>query len=444
MRRPDAPDRPRVAVALLLVVAGAFAVAAVLCSWRVAAALFGPLPDGPSFPQDLWDTRNRLAVAALLLIGAALAAARVRRLHGFLGRERVQNAMLVLAFGVAPLVVLEIMLAPFFRPVIPKTTIFVRDPDLGWRHRPGAEDVWGEKVVRINSKGLRGPEISYERTPGSIRILFLGDSVTFGDRLANDNHTLPARMAGALSERIRRPVEAINAGVSGYSPWQEAKFLRSEGFRYSPDLVVVTFVLNDVTEKFELVRFGGAGEGWQLSHTYASRIDKWLDKSNIARGVQALAARLRFGPDTKAGAQKVEQLTVRTLVDFPQREDVRRAWGITFAELDEIVGLCRERGVPLVILVSPFAFQLEREGLDAPQRQMARYAEERRVPLFDLLGPLMDHMRREQRRPQFYFIGSNHYTADGTRVVAELVLAVLLDSSFPAWLPSPGSGTERR
>ena len=53
--------------------------------------------------------------------------------------------MLVLAFGVAPLVLLEITLAPYTRPSVPKTTIFVRDDDLDWRHRSGAEDVWGEK-----------------------------------------------------------------------------------------------------------------------------------------------------------------------------------------------------------------------------------------------------------------------------------------------------------
>lgn len=448
LQRPNVPGRPRVAIALFLVVAGAFAVAAGLCSWRLLSILIGPLPSAPSFFHDLVEARTRLAGAAFLLIGAAVAAASVRRLHGFLGRQSVQNAMLVVAFGVAPLVLLEIALTPFSRPAHQKTTIFVRDSDLGWRLRPGADDMWLGQPVRINSKGLRGPEISYERTPGSIRILFLGDSVTFGDRLGNYDDTLPARIGGALAERSGRPVEAINAGISGYSPWQEARLLRSEGFRYAPDLIVVTFVLNDVTEKFELVRFGGTGQGWQLSHTYTSRMEKWLAKSSIASAVQMLAARLRFGSDTKAGAQAIEQLTVRSLVDAPQREDVKRAWDITFAELDEIIELCRERRVPLVFLVSPFTFQLqlplEYEGRDAPQRQMARYAEERHVMLLDLLGPLTDHMRREKRDPQFYFLDSNHYSANGTSVVANVVSPMLMDSGFPAQLPLPGSHTGRR
>ena len=89
MSRPDAPSQPRIAISLLLLLAGAVAVAAVLCSWRVVDALFGPLPGGPSFPEDLSDTRNRLAVAALFLLGAAVVAARVPWLRELLGRRRV-------------------------------------------------------------------------------------------------------------------------------------------------------------------------------------------------------------------------------------------------------------------------------------------------------------------------------------------------------------------
>lgn len=439
--RSSPGGRTRIAVALFVLVAVAFAVAAIFCSWRVVIPLFGTLP---SAPNDLSEARQRLAVITVLLMGTAIAVAKIRQLHGFFGREGVQRVLLVLAFGIAPLLLLEIALRPFLPPTVPKTTIFERDPDLGWRHRPGAEDMWDGQLVRINAKGLRGPDIPYERRPGSTRILFVGDSVTFGDGLANYDETLPARIGAAVARRSGRTVEAINSGVSGYSPWQEARFLRNEGFRYSPDLVVVTFVLNDVTEKFELMRFGGSGEGWQLSHAFTSGVEKWLYKSNIVRGVQLLAARLRFGADTKAGARAAEQLTVRSLVDAPLRDDVKRAWSATFTELDEIVELCRQRQTPLVILVSPFAFQLEKEGSDAPQLQMVRYAQERGVALLDLLGPLADDMKQEKRQPQFYFLDSNHFSANGTSVVAELVSPFLLEISPRAQASTPGTGKGQR
>src|SRR5262249_46530387 len=380
--RAHAAPVPRAVVALLLFMAGAFALAAVLCWWLM---WFGLLPDARR-------TQTLLAALAVLLAAAAIVAARLRRLHAWLAHEWVPNVLLVCAFSVVPIVVLEIMLAPFFRPAYPKTTIFVRDDDLGWRHRPGAVDAWLGKAIRINAKGWRGPEIPYERTLGTVRILFLGDSVTFGDRLENDDDTLPAQIGAALSIRLGRHVETINTGVSGYSPWQEAKVLKNEGLKYAPDLVVLTFVLNDVTERFGLRQFGGTGDGFQLTYACANYIDKWFDKSNIARGIKAFVARQQFGPDTRAGARAMEQLSVKTLVDFPQREDVQRAWRMTFAEVDEIVTLCRTHGLPLVILVSPFAFQLENEGLDAPQREMARYAKRQQVEHLSLLEPLAAHM----------------------------------------------------
>ena len=58
-------------------------------------------------------------------------------------------------------------------------------------------------------------------------------------------------------------------------------FLRKEGIKYDPDLVVLSFVLNDVTEKFGLIRFGGSRLGFQLEHSILTLTD-WLSyKSSI-------------------------------------------------------------------------------------------------------------------------------------------------------------------
>lgn len=65
-------------------------------------------------------------------------------------------------------------------------------------------------------------------------------------------------------------MEAINAGVGGYSAWQEYEYLRSRGVTLDPDMVVVGFVLNDVTENMDLVQFAGRWEGAQLLQSYYS------------------------------------------------------------------------------------------------------------------------------------------------------------------------------
>lgn len=420
------PPRSRVAVALLGLWAAVFGAAALVCAPPLARTIFGSLPGSPSsFPAVSW----RLALWGLGLSAAAWAFHAAPALRVWAARVGVQRALLALTFGLAPLVLAENVLAALLSPAEAKTTIFVRDPELGWRHRPDAVDVWDRHEVRINAKGLRGPDVPYERTPGRTRLLFLGDSVTFGDGLANDEDTLPPQVAAAVTPRHGRAVEAINAGVSGYSPWQEARYFETEGWRYAPDVAVVTFVLNDVTEKFELVRFGGSGEGWQLGHAHAStsRPVQWLLETNLARAAQKAAGRLRFGADARAGARAAEQLTVRSLVDDPDSRRVADAWDVTLRELDDLVAACRTRSVPLLLVASPFAFQLEREGLDAPQRRLARFAAERNLAYLDLLPPLVADARREQRSPRFYFLDSNHFSPSGTALVAALVADALVD-----------------
>ena len=46
--------------------------------------------------------------------------------------------------------------------------------------KPGSHYEWQKIPVEINSHGLRGPEVTYEKPTDTFRILNLGDSVTMG------------------------------------------------------------------------------------------------------------------------------------------------------------------------------------------------------------------------------------------------------------------------
>src|SRR5262245_55041082 len=54
--------------------------------------------------------------------------------------------------------------------------------------------------VRINSLGFRGNEFTLEKKPGTVRVLCLGDSYTFGPYV-EDDRTFPAMVERALNER---------------------------------------------------------------------------------------------------------------------------------------------------------------------------------------------------------------------------------------------------
>jgi len=121
------------------------------------------------------------------------------------------------------------------QPVVPPD-VHQFDERLGWSLKPlsqGNSHATGYKIeYRINSKGLRDDETTYEKPEGIFRIVLIGDSYTFGYGVPIEKHF------STLLEGCFKNVEIINMGVDGFGIDQELLFLRSEGFRYEPDLVL--------------------------------------------------------------------------------------------------------------------------------------------------------------------------------------------------------------
>jgi hypothetical protein len=118
------------------------------------------------------------------------------------------------------------------------------DPTKGWAAKAGLRDVqvFKEKTLNTNSRGLRGrTEYSYEPTPGTLRIVVLGDSFTFGDWVSDDE-TYCANL-----EKILPHVEIINMGVHGYGHDQMLILFREEGVKYRPDIVLLGFAAADMS-----------------------------------------------------------------------------------------------------------------------------------------------------------------------------------------------------
>jgi len=97
---------------------------------------------------------------------------------------------------------------------------------------------------RINAWGFRGREISEAKPPGVRRVVFLGDSYTFGWGV-DDPEVFPERISEILTAGQQHRLEGLNLGVPGYNTVQEAECLRSEAGRFGPDLVVLSYVMND-------------------------------------------------------------------------------------------------------------------------------------------------------------------------------------------------------
>jgi hypothetical protein len=155
--------------------------------------------------------------------------------------------------------------------------IYQPDPKLYWRLQPNQDCFTkvGHQPVHINSHGTRGPEFAAQKPAGTLRVLSLGDSRTFGWGLADDEtysrrlekwwqdyldrerpaaRTLRAPAGGEQETSSRagtdgggpgaplpapRRVEVINAGVNAWSFPQMQVFFRDVGLAWSPDYVIL-------------------------------------------------------------------------------------------------------------------------------------------------------------------------------------------------------------
>jgi hypothetical protein len=249
--------------------------------------------------EKMCGVRFGFAIAGALLVAAFALVDRWHRARSLAAGRRAATLLLAVLALTVPAGLVEFGLRPFTEP---RTTLFTPDRELGWRLVPGARDEWGGVRVSINARGMRGPALDHEKPEGTLRILFLGDSVTFGYGVERDEDLFAQGVGRELTRRLGRPVEIVNAGVGGYSPWQQALFFEREGVRYAPDLVVVGFVLNDVTEKLALGSSGrhaahsiaGSREapsrrGWAMRWP-ASASDETSPRARFARRPQTYAA----------------------------------------------------------------------------------------------------------------------------------------------------------
>ena len=130
--------------------------------------------------------------------------------------------------------------------------VSIADDVLGWKLIPYARRMYRKEaqpyLIEINSKGLRDREHSYEKPPGIFRIVVIGDSLVFGSGGVD-----PSSRFTDILERTMKNVEVINMGIPAYSTDQEYLYLKNEGMKYHPDLVILCGDRNDFKESFVTV-----------------------------------------------------------------------------------------------------------------------------------------------------------------------------------------------
>ncbi len=129
--------------------------------------------------------------------------------------------------------------------------------------------------AEISSQGFRDREFALPKPAGTKRFLMLGDSTTYGLFVSADQ-TFSKKLEDLLNTE-GLSAEVMNAGVNGYTTYNEVEFFKSAGKNFEADDVVLVFCLNDIVNP---VLHWGDDEGFfrSLSEAAFPRYDEHLSQ----------------------------------------------------------------------------------------------------------------------------------------------------------------------
>jgi len=113
----------------------------------------------------------------------------------------------------------------------------------------GDPSCWSKKsgslVFNFLPEGTkRKLEYKAEKPKGTLRIVGLGDSFTYGQGVKSEE-TFLKLLEKKLDEKSRFKHENINLAECGMNIARELEILEIEGLKYNPDLIIIGFCLND-------------------------------------------------------------------------------------------------------------------------------------------------------------------------------------------------------
>ncbi len=325
--------------------------------------------------------------------------------------------------------------------------IFEYDPDKVFRLKANHEGQYVNQPVKTNAWGHRDEAVEQEATEGTLRVLVLGDSISFGHGVQAEE-SWPELLEARLSQP-GRPVEVINTAAPGNGPMQELHDLRRNR-SLEPDLVVLQITLNDVVEPYLfLKRLGGNGRDYHgvedvshLHHVLQQRSGLYLA---LRQGLISLRLLGSPGKTRAERAAHEEAYAATKLIDAPDSPPIEAAWTEALGWLDRIAKVADD--TPVLLVVSPFQFQLKRSpALARPQARLGAFSEEAGWDYIDLLfllqsryvasqggpsweveQPLADRIvqLRARNKDSFdvfwrnYFLDHDHYNRAGHALVAE-------------------------
>ncbi len=310
-----------------------------------------------------------------------------------------------------------------------------QDAVLGWVHMPDKEG-WSvtkeyRVPVKINRFGLVGPEITLEKPVDTLRIAFLGDSLTEAFQV-NPEDAFPRLVAKRLNDLEKdKKVEVLNFGVTSYGTVKELYVLENEVLKFKPDLVVLGFFGgNDFADNLsENINPEARFTTWQKIKNWKKLW--WRNHSTAYRWLLEKKARLIFlTGQTTAGSRAVFSSKFSEIAN----EEIAK----TEQYLQKIKNTTNQYQIPLLVLILPNKEQVY-ESLRAPEEQsldwekphkiLKEWFEREKIAYLDVL-PLFQSWSMLNPKGLAFFKLDGHPNETGHWLIAKGLLEYLQKNNY--------------
>lgn len=304
---------------------------------------------------------------------------------------------------------------------------------------------FGHDIV-TNSAGMRDREHTVQKKDGVFRILVLGDSFMEAYQVKFED-SFVSLIERQLQEKVRHEVEVINGSVSGWGTDDELTYLMREGVKYKPDLVLVAMTIhNDVSdnlrEEYHTFRDGKLEQRPRSLVPWPSYAVVWLKvwlngHSHLYHLVYQAAKTRWVSEQGRALNSQVGELLRKVPSDR-----IQTGWNMTQRLFEKLVSTAQSVNAKVAVVILPLYVQVYTEELDKflfqnglrqedidivnPQETMARFGQELKFPVIDLL-PIF-RSAKAQYACKLFVWNDGHWNEKGHRIAAEFVAEQLTDS----------------
>src|SRR3990167_153367 len=246
---------------------------------------------------------------------------------------------------------------------------------------------WIQRHVVWNGNGYRDDHFWQQKDPRETRILFLGDSYTFGYGLKDSQHRYSELLGQKLASSCPqgKTLKTYNLGLPGNQSQTYLKQLSAETSRFLPDAVIIEYFLDDIGADAlpdQVLDFA------QVIYSYKQKpiIGFLLHRSYALEYLYIRLAGLFSSSHDWSQFINFNQ----TLYRDPN------TWQRHLSTLQKIITTAQSQRLPLAVFILP---QSHRLGANYPltdiHQQLVKFFTDQKVPVVDLL-PILNQSPPQQ------------------------------------------------